>query len=707
MFNNFGLHVTNILKKMEEERSLLNHPFVGSEHLILSVLKNDVEISKKFENFNINYDLFKEKLLKIVGKPKKNVDFNLYTPLLKRVINNSVEDAVEDNNGEVTTNHLMRALLEEGEGVAIRILVAEDIDLDELYDVFKVKSKQNKNKESEFGKNLNETVDMFELTVGRDKEINFIIETLLRKKKNNPLLLGEAGVGKTAIVEELARKINSGRVPKELENCEVISLEMSSLIAGTKYRGEFEEKLTKIIEKLEKDKKYILFIDEVHTMVSAGGAEGAIGAGDIFKPYLARGNIKCIGATTNEEYDKYISKDKALARRFEIINIKEPTLEETINILFKVKSEYEKHHHVSISKKNISSIVGYCDKYIFNKKNPDKSLDFLDSVCTMIHVKSDNTDKVNKYINKLSKLKKLKEEAVEKNNYKKAIEIHDEELKYEEKLKSLNKVENKNIKENDILKVLESKSSVPMLHNKKEIINKLYDSLKKNILGQDKVLEKIKRVFEYKLTDICKPLLVLLAGSSGVGKTEVTKIISENFDKSMKFIKLSGAEYNSDISINKLIGTPGGYVGYSDNYVLNQLKYNPYAVIVIDNFDKLSPNVRNLIFELNENGYILDSKGEKINCNNIVILATVTTKSKTNVGFEKNESNNLEEILSKEILENFDDIITFEDISDESFKNYLRKHKLNENKYKEYNYKLYGLKNMKKELKKNIDKVTI
>ena len=313
MFNNFGYVGSKILKDAEEERYNLHHPYVGSEHLLLAMLKSDNKIKAKLAEYNLTYEIFKEELIKIVGIPKKNMEVNLYTPLLKRILASALNDAKENNKGVVTTSHLLIAMLDEGEGIAIRIMIGLDINLDDLYDELKVKPNDIVNSKLELfnvGTILNDKVASFDTVIGREKELNNLIEVLLRKKKSNPLLIGSAGVGKTAIVEELARRIKNKEVPTMLEDKIIVELPMGDLVSGTKYRGEFEERLTKIIKEVIKNKNIILFIDEVHTMVNAGGAEGAINAGDILKPYLARGELKVIGATTTGEYEKFIAKDK-------------------------------------------------------------------------------------------------------------------------------------------------------------------------------------------------------------------------------------------------------------------------------------------------------------------------------------------------------------------------------------------------------------
>lgn len=312
MFNNFGINISNLFKVAEKERYELKHPYVGTEHLLLAILKCDEELKSFLSKYNLTYDNFKKELILVVGTSSKSTTINLYTPMLKRVINTAISNSKEKCNGIVSSKELLLAIIEEGEGIAIRLLLGMGIDTDIIYSKLNDNIKSNKKLEIfEVGVLLNSNINMNEQVIGRDKEIDSIIETLLRKKKNNPLLIGDAGVGKTAIIEEFVRRIEKKEVPEDLFDKKVVSLEMGALVSGTKYRGEFEEKLTKIIKELENNPDIILFIDEIHSMVNAGGAEGAINASDIFKPALARGNVKCIGATTTEEYQRYFQKDKA------------------------------------------------------------------------------------------------------------------------------------------------------------------------------------------------------------------------------------------------------------------------------------------------------------------------------------------------------------------------------------------------------------
>lgn len=706
MFENFGFEITKLFKEAEKERFELKHPYVGSEHLLLAILKSKNEIVSKLTKYDLTYKKFKDELIKVIGNASKSCELNLYTPLLKRVILNALDDAKENNQGIVTTNHLIISLLEEGEGIAIRLMVAMDIDLDKLYKELHHPVKEKEKLEIyETGILLNDYVNMNERVVGRSKEIDMIIEALLRKKKNNPLLVGKAGVGKTAIIEELARMINKEQVPEELINKKIVMLEMGSLVAGTKYRGEFEEKLTKIIKEAIDSKDIILFIDEIHSMVNAGGAEGAINAGDIFKPYLARGDIKCIGATTIDEYNKTIAKDKALERRFEYINIEEPDLDATKNILLSIKEEYETHHNLNITEENINDIVYCANKYIHNKNNPDKAIDLLDTVCAKVKNKLKNISIIKELKEKLKDVIEEKEKNVLLNNFDEALNLRKEELKLKDKLNDTIKNKCRVITKNDILAVIENKSNIPVLEDKDAIYNRIKNNLSNKIYGQKEALDKILKNIKVKLNGTNKPLSLLLVGPTGVGKTESVKVVADSISKKSKLIRLDMSEYNLETSVNKLIGTSAGYVGYDDECIFKQVKLNPYAVILVDEIEKAHPKVLNLFLQILDEGFITDAKGEKIYFENTCIFMTSNIINNSKMGFGNGINNNIEEVLTKEIIGRFDDIIAYKNIDETTVREYLKQQNLDdsiniEKIIAESEFAKYGLRNVKNILAK-------
>ena len=697
MFESFGFEISKLFKDAETIRYDLRHPYVGSEHLLLSILKNNNEVSKELRKYNVTYSNFKKELVKIVGSASIPSQLNLYTPLLKRVIENATYDAKEENS-QVTIRHLFLAMLEEGEGIALRILLLMDVDLEKIYNQFK------KNKTGEikldFGTLLNATVSKDETVVCREREINKVIETLLRHKKNNPLLVGKAGVGKTAIVEELARRINNKQIPEKLENAKIIMLEMGSLVSGTKYRGEFEEKLTKIIDKATEDESIILFIDEIHSMVNAGAADGAVSAADILKPYLARGNIKVIGATTINEYNKYFLKDKALTRRFEKIVIDEPSLEETKQILYNVKKEYEKYHNIKITSKNIEDIVKYANIYIHDKCNPDKSIELLDSICAKVKLKERRTIYLNDNIDKLNTILEKKKIYIKNNEFDKAIKCKTIENNLKEDLHLHNNDSRNKITSEDILNVIEEKTKIPLvnINEEKEISNKL----SKKLVGQENAINQIKLCLN---NNENKVKSMLFYGTSGIGKTMAAKIIGENYN----VIKLDMAEYSKETSISKLIGVEPGYSGYDTSYIFEQIREKPHSLIILDEIEKAHPKVLNLFLNILEDGSLLDSHNELVNFNNCLIIATGNMKAKKTLGFGKSK-NNFEDILPKELISRFNQLIEFKTLEYNDIYKYIKSnYNFNEEIIKniilESDYVNYGLRNINNLINEKLCKV--
>ena len=702
MFENYGIHIAALFKQAESFRKNLKHPYVGSEHLLLAILEGENEVSSKVKTIGLTYEKFYNELLRVVGVSHKDTDFILYTPLLKRIIELATNDAIDNNNGKVTEKHLFLAMLEEGEGIAIRIMLGLGIDLDSLYDEFKI-SLVHKNGQKreiyEIGNDLNKNLEMQEKVLGREEEINLVIETLLRKKKSNPLLIGKAGVGKTAIVEELVRRINKGVVPSELLNKTIVMLEMGALVSGTKYRGEFEERLTKIIKEVIEDKNIILFIDEIHTMVNAGGAEGAINASDILKPYLARGELKCIGATTIEEYYKSIYKDKALERRFFTIQIDEPDEEKTKEILLGIKNDYEVHHNIKITEKNIEDIIKLSNQYMKRKSNPDKSIELLDMICASKKMKSIPLQSLSELNEERLNIIKQKENYIYNDDYENAALCKEKENKILKKINELkSNCENK-INYEDILEVIAKKTKVPLLENKKELFNKLQNNLKKSILGQDKAIDLILKNVWIKLNRNDKPLSLLLTGPSGVGKTETVKVIANSMFHG-DLIRLDMSEYNLDTSINKLIGVSAGYVGYDDEYIFRKVLDNPYSIILVDEIEKSHPRVLNLFLQILDEGFVTDSKGEKIDFSNTMIFMTSNVINKRNVGFVNQFDTSISEIFSKEFLGRFNDIVSYNNLDRSLLEQYIVNHLKNQNVsidkiLNESNYEQYGLRNLK------------
>lgn len=577
MFENYDIEVCSIFKKAENYKRKLGSKYVGTEHLFLAILDTDVSLATSLKKFNINFNTFFEDISLSESIPHKKSGYDEYTPLLKKVIL-----LAKNENDRITPKDLLKSIFSIGEGVAIRILINEDIDVDEVYHY--LNSNEEKLEVFKYGTNLNKEVNLKEKVIGRDKEINLIIETLLRKKKNNPLLVGDAGVGKSAIVEELARRIVSCKVPSILKDYTIVSLDMARVLSGTKYRGEFEEKLTNIINEIKEKQNIILFIDEVHTMAMAGAAEGAISAADILKPYLARGEIKCIAATTKKEYESSILKDKALNRRFEVILVKEPDEMQTLEILKKIKNEYTSFHKVSISEKLLEPLIHMASLYFPEKRNPDRSLELLDSVMSYVKLK-DNKIKIESKENKLKKLNINKTIAIENGDYKKALKLNEEEKSLQNYLYKLKSGSYSVIKEQDIIDVLEYKNNIMIRPDK---IFQITTTLKEKY--EPKALKLIKDILiekgscsSFLLQGDCKNLPLDLANSLGYEITYLNKKedIKKLFNKikyypSQIIVSNSYEDYPIESLLNKIIKEK--LVEYEDEYY----SFNSAIIMLID-----------------------------------------------------------------------------------------------------------------------------
>ena len=689
MEGNFTEESRSLLISAKEEMYKLKHSYVGTEHLLLAILKSNLK--NRLNKYNITYEIALKNIKKIVGVGTKETDLFLYTPVLKRIIENSIIDS-KDNNTDVTPEILFLNFLEEGEGVGIRILLISNIDLDKLYLEFKdnYKNKKNKNNEiiNELGCNLNEL--NIDPVIGREKEINRIIEILSRRSKNNPILIGEAGVGKTAIVEELSKRIKEGKVPSKLLGKKIIKVDMASVVAGTKYRGEFEEKIKKLINAVSDDHNIILFIDEIHTIVGAGGAEGAIDASNILKPALARNEISLIGATTISEYKKFICEDKALERRFQKVIIDEPNTIETINIITNLVPLYEKFHNVKINKKDIENIVKLSNKYIKDRHEPDASIDILDEVCSRVSLKESKKDlEYKKFINEYNKINLQKKELIKKEKYEEALKIKEIEKYYLDKINTLELYRKKDVNKvtiNDIANVIKDKCNLPIyeiLGFNKKTINNIIRDINNVFYGQYKVKEKIAYLIKkVKLgyTDN-KCISYMFLGPTGCGKTYLAEILSKKLVND-NVITLDMVDYKDPSSINKLIGTTPGYVGYKDNNnIFEIIKTKPNSILILDKIDEACNDVIKLFSQILDSSKIRDSKGEYIYFNNVIIIMTSSLNC-NNLGFKPNENYNLKEYFSESFINKIDEIIVFDNLDKKTVEKII-KNRINElvNKY--------------------------
>lgn len=740
MFGKFSEEAQRVLVDAQKEMSELKHPYIGSEHLLLAILKNNQDLVNKFKKYKITYKSFKEELINLVGIGDNTPDLLLYSTTLKTILENVIIESRETGD-EISVNELLLSLLNEGEGKAIRILLSSGVDINKLYSDIseKRKIKQKKSKKlivEELGVDLTKRAKNNELdpVIGRDIELNRVIEILSRRTKNNPLLIGEAGVGKTAIAEELARRIVSGNVPMPLKNKRIISVDMACTVAGTKYRGEFEERIKKMVKELEDNDDVIIFIDEIHTLVGAGGAEGAIDASNILKPALARGKLKLIGATTISEYKKFIEKDNALDRRFQKVFVEEPDKSNLKNILMNLKSIYEAYHGVKIEEKLIDKIIELSDRYIYDRCEPDKSIDILDEVCTKVSLKEAKEEKeIIKLSDCLTKIQKEKNNAIINQNYDKAYSLKEDEEELQSKINKLKldymrKEKVKKVKLKDIVEVVSSKTKIPINEISKDYItsiNEIEKTLKENIIGQDEAIDKlidISKKIKLGIKDKNRSYSVLFCGSTGTGKTYLSKLFAENLVGKNNVIKLDMSEYSESISINKIIGSPAGYVGYDDNKnILEEIRNKPYSVLILDEIEKAHKSVLNFFLNILDEGNCKDSSGKTVRFDNVLIIMTSNAYvSKSLMGFNKKTTNNsLEDFFSKEFINRIDEIVPFNKFTEEDINKIIIKEankcykKYNSENIisldminriiKESNYEEYGVRKLCKAVRKEIE----
>jgi ATP-dependent Clp protease ATP-binding subunit ClpC len=716
MFANFNEEARKVLINSKKEMQELKHPYVSSEHLLLAILKEKNNVASKLKEYNLTYKNLKEEIINIIGIGKSESVWFLYTPLLRRVLENAVADSKENNNGEVTVDHLFTSILEEGEGVAIRIMLGMNINLDNLYEEFSYKfigtNKVKKNKKTlleELGTDLTKKAleGVLDPVVGRDEEIRRVLEILCRRTKNNPLLIGEAGVGKTAIVEELSRMIAIGEVPLALKNKRIISLDMATTVAGTKYRGEFEERMRKILKEIEESDDIILFIDEIHTLVGAGGAEGAIDASNIFKPALARNKIRCIGATTIDEYRKYIAEDGALERRFQKVVIEIPDKATVKDILIRLKEIYEMYHHVKIDEDIIDLIIDLSDRYIHDRNQPDKTIDILDEVCAKVSLKeSKELTKYNSINKHLQKVMADKNKAIANNQFVEASNYKEIENSLMNELNNLElqlygKSTLKIVTKEDVANVIHVKTKIPMyelLNDDINHINNMEKKLTDKIIGQSNAIKEIMNTakrLKMGLKDDNHPYTILFTGSTGVGKTELAKIFGNELVGINNVIRLDMSEYTESHTVSKIIGAPPGYVGYKDNKnLLEEIRNKPYSVLILDEIEKANQNVINLFFQILDEGKIKDATNKIVHFDNVTIILTSNIGfNEESIGFNSNNKdsiiNKLKEYFSLPFINRIDNIVLFNKLNDKDIRTLINKKiKKIKEKYEEKSIKL-------------------
>ncbi len=723
IFGKFTKKAETALMHAKECALAFGHPYIGTEHILWGLAKEGTGIAASVLSANgVNEERIKQKILELIGGGDGSVTNLSYTPRTKRVLELSYAEARRMGQNYIGTEHLLIAIMREGESVAVKIITDLGNDIRKLYEnILSMLSEdtpmaaaQSKPQVTDvdtptldqFGRDLTYMVreGKVDPVVGRDKEIERVIQILSRRTKNNPCLIGEPGVGKTAICEGLAHKIIEGNVPETLKDKRVVTLDLSSMVAGAKYRGEFEDRLKKSIEEIRNAGNVILFIDELHTIVGAGAAEGAIDAANILKPLLARGEIQIIGATTLDEYRKHIEKDAALERRFQPITVSEPTSEEAVQILFGIRDKYEAHHKVKITDKAIEAAVKLSIRYINDRFLPDKAIDLIDEASSKVRLKSFTAPPDLKNLErKIEELHKMKEDSIVSQEFEKAAALRDEESKLKEELNSKKEawqMENsKNtqiVTEEEIASIIGSWTGIPvsrLAQEESERLKNMESELHKRVIGQEDAVSAVSRAIRrgrVGLKDPKRPVgSFIFSGPTGVGKTELSKALAEAlFGDESLMIRIDMSEYMEKHSVSRLVGSPPGYVGYDEGGQLTEkVRRKPYAVVLFDEIEKAHPDVFNMLLQILDDGRLTDSTGRSVDFRNTVIIMTSNVGARDIVepkklGFgameenaardyndmKKNVMAELKKTFRPEFINRVDEIIVFHPLNREEIK---------------------------------------
>lgn len=695
----------------QEAAKEMGHNYVGSEHLLLGLIREDEgAAAKALAALGITAAAAEERADELVGRGDYHfTDAFGYTPRTKKILELSLYEAKSLKTSYIGTEHILLAILREKDSVAVRIL--DDLGCDSQMLRSMLTGSVGKTKKpgvvpeetasatpvlDQYGRDLTHLASegMLDPVIGRDTEIERIIQILSRRTKNNPVLIGDPGVGKSAVIEGLAQLIASGRIPDLLRDKRIVSLDLGSMLAGTKYRGEFEERITNVIEELREDGRTILFIDEIHNIVGAGASEGSIDAANILKPALARGEIQVIGATTPDAYRRHIEKDAALERRFQPVNVGEPTREEATEILFGLRDKYEAHHKARITDEAIRASVELSSRYIPDRFLPDKAIDLMDEAASRVRLRVYTTPAdVKELRTKLECLLHEKEEAVTNQNYERAAAIRDEELKIrseiddvQESWQRTRESEETTVTADDIAEVVKAWTGIPvkqLTESESEKLLHLEDTLHDRIIGQHRAVSAVCRAIRRAragLKDPQRPIgTFIFLGPTGVGKTELSRALAEAvFSDEEALVRLDMSEYMEPHSVSKLIGSPPGYVGYDDGGQLTErVRRRPYSVILLDEIEKAHPDIFNVLLQLLEDGRLTDSKGRGVDFRNTIIIMTSNVGEKRTgsgtVGFGAEDASaevdrermmsELKRTFNPEFLNRVDEIITFDQLS--------------------------------------------
>ncbi len=668
MFERFTDRARRVIVLAQEEARALQHNYIGTEHILLGLIREGEGIAAKaLSAKGVELDSTRKQVEEMIGKGTVSPNGHIpFTPHAKQVLELSLREALQLGHSYIGTEHILLGLIREGEGIGTQVLIKMEVDINDLRgtcmdmirgnsgipsendkDLANAGGVQDKANQSgsalldQFGRNL--TVEARESkldpVIGRSREIERVMVVLSRRTKNNPVLIGDPGVGKTAVVEGLAQKIVAGDVPETLKNKQVYSLDLGSMIAGSRYRGDFEERLKKVLKEIKTRGDIVLFIDEIHTIVGAGSADGALGASDMLKPMLARGELQTIGATTTDEYRKYIVKDAALVCRFQSIQVHEPTIAETIEILKGLRDRYENHHHVTITDNALQSAAEMSARYIQDRHLPDKAIDLIDEAGARLRIKRlTEPPELKELDNKISKLSKKKDEAIKNQDFEHAADLRDEQEKLEEDRKSKEKAwregesrVNMVVDEDVIASVVSSTTGIPVVKltqaESKKLLN-MEDELHKRIIGQDEAISALSRSIRRARVGLKDPQRpagsFIFAGPTGVGKTELAKTLAQFlFDDENALIRVDMSEFAEKYAASRLFGAPPGYVGYEEGGELTEkVRRKPFSVVLFDEIEKAHPDIFNTLLQVLDDGHLTDGQGRKVDFKNTIIILT-------------------------------------------------------------------------------------
>ena len=731
MFERFTDRARRVVVLAQDEARSLNHNYIGTEHLLLGLITEGEGVAAKaLESLDINKDAVRSAVIDIIGEGEKPVEGHIpFTPRAKRVFELSLREALQLGHNYIGTEHLLLGLLKEGEGVASQVLIKLGADLGKVRQtVIELLSGYQRNGDNgresvgvgasssgsgqtnsaileQFGRNLTQAAreNKLDPVIGRRTEMQRVMQILSRRTKNNPVLVGEPGVGKTAVVEGLAQAIVAGDVPETIKDKQIYSLDMGALVAGSRYRGDFEERLKKILKEIRTRGDIILFIDEIHTLVGAGAAEGSIDASQMLKPMLARGELQTIGATTNDEYRKYIEKDAALERRFQPVKVDEPSVEETVGILKGLRDRYEAHHRVIITDAAIQAAAELADRYVSDRFLPDKAIDLMDEAGARLRIsRMTAPPELRELDEKIAEVKRNKESAIDDQDFEKAASLRDEEQKLTEERKQKesswrdgSRDSIAEVTEDDIAEVLAMSTGIPVFkltQTESAKLLKMEDELHKRVIGQDAAVKALAQSIRRTRSGLKDPKRpggsFIFAGPTGVGKTELAKALAEFlFGDEDALIQLDMSEFSEKHTSSRLFGAPPGYVGYDEGGELTEkVRRRPFSVVLFDEVEKAHPDIFNSLLQILEEGRLTDSQGRKVDFKNTVIIMTTNLGTRdinkgVLTGFQSTENithdysrmkakvnEELKQHFRPEFLNRVDEVVVFPPLDKEQIK---------------------------------------